>query len=194
MNNKKTLLALALTLVVLLGGASVLYARLGERTAAPEQIPAASSAAASSAASSAESEPFFAPDFTVYDIDGNPVRLSDFLGKPVVLNFWASWCGPCKSEMPDFNAICEELRGEVVFLMINSTDGMRETVETASAFIAEQGYTFPVYYDTDGDASATYGAYSLPTSYFVNAEGHLITGAVGAISGDTLRLGISMIR
>ena len=76
-----------------------------------------------------------APDFTVYDKDGNPVQLSDFRGKPVVLNFWASWCGPCKSEMPDFDKKAAEMAGDVTFLMVNLTDGYQETVESASAFV-----------------------------------------------------------
>ena len=80
-----------------------------------------------------------APDFTVYDLDGNPVSLSDYFGKPIVLNFWASWCGPCKMELPDFQETYDELGGDVQFLIVNLTDGSRETVETASAYLKEQG-------------------------------------------------------
>ena len=135
-----------------------------------------------------------APDFTVYDRDGNEVKLSDFLGKPVVLNFWASWCGPCKMEMPDFDEIYLELGDEVQFLMINLTDGTSETVEGASGFIAQQGYSFPVFYDTSGMAATVYGVQSIPTTYFIDDEGYAITYAVGAISGDMLRQGIDLIR
>ena len=133
------------------------------------------------------------PDFTVYDAAGNPVRLSDFAGKPLIVNFWASWCGPCKSEMPDFQAAFEELGDEVQFLMVNMTDGSRETVETASAFIAEQGYTFPVYFDTDYSASNAYSVYSLPSTFFFDAEGTPVARATGAISGEVLQQGIDMI-
>ena len=73
-------------------------------------------------------------------------------------------------EMPDFNEKYLEIGEEVQFLIINMTDGSRETVETASAFIAEQGYSFPVFYDTDQDAAATYGVYSLPTTYFIDEK------------------------
>ena len=126
-------------------------------------------------------------------IDGNEVHLSDFIGKSVVLNFWASWCSPCKMEMPDFNEKYLEIGEEVQFLIINMTDGSRETVETASAFIAEQGYSFPVFYDTDQDAAAIYGVYSLPTTYFIDAEGNAIAQATGAIDEETLQQGIDMI-
>lgn len=140
-----------------------------------------------------ESEKILAPDFTVYDLDGNEVHLSDFIGKSVVLNFWASWCSPCKMEMPDFNEKYLEIGEEVQFLIINMTDGFRETVETASAFIAEQGYSFPVFYDTDQDAAATYGVYSLPTTYFIDEEGNAIAQATGAIDEEILQQGIDMI-
>ena len=79
-----------------------------------------------------------APDFTVYDKDGKPVKLSDFRGKPVVLNFWASWCGPCQSEMPTFNEKYGELGDEIHFLMVNLTDSAAEK-ENALSLIAQKG-------------------------------------------------------
>lgn len=134
-----------------------------------------------------------APDFTVYDIDGDAVSLSDFIGKPVIINFWASWCGPCKMEMPEFEEKYEELGGDIQFLMVNLTDGNRETRETAISYIEESGYTFPVYFDTDQDAAYTYGVYSIPSTYFIGADGSAVAMAQGAIDGSILDQGISMI-
>jgi peroxiredoxin len=210
MKNKNTLLVIVLVFVLLLGGAYVLYDRLGQEitteqmivhsmpvpTAGPspeETLPKTQPEAETETAEHEEPEDILAPDFHVYDKDGNTVHLSDFFGKPIVLNFWASWCGPCQSEMPDFNEKYAELGNEVHFVMVNMTDGGRETVETASAFIEKNGYNFPVFFDTMGEAAATYGAYSLPTSFFINAEGHVIAQAVGAIDAATLQQGIYMI-
>lgn len=144
-------------------------------------------------ASAAEPELTLAPDFTVYDLEGNEVHLTDFFGKPIIVNFWASWCGPCKMEMPDFDAAYNTYKDDIVFLMVNMTDGSRETVEVASEFIADSGYTFPVYYDTQYSAAITYSVASLPTSYFLNEKGELVAHAKGAIDADTLQRGIDMI-
>lgn len=191
MKQKKTVLVLLLAFVLLLGGAYLLYTRL-EGSVNTYQLSAQETRALDGTAASETPGPVPAPDFTVYDEAGNEVRLSDYLGKPVVVNFWASWCGPCRMEMPEFQEKHLEMGGEVQFLMINMTGG-RETVETARDFIAGQGYTFPVLYDTEGDAAVTYGAYALPTTYFIDAEGYAIAQARGAINSEALQAGIDMI-
>ena len=198
MDNKKKVLLIALVFVLLLGGAYVLYNRLSQQLA-PEQLAIQATQPPEDTGvenRQEETKPASipAPDFTVYDADGNEVRLSDFFGKPIVLNFWASWCGPCKMEMPDFNEKYLELGEEVQFLMINMTDGSRETVAIASEFIKESGYSFPVFYDTKMDAANTYGAYSLPMTFFIDAEGYPVARATGAIDAETLMRGIDMIR
>ena len=196
MERKKALLVILLVFVVTLVVATVLYRQLGQTVATDQlevQTPPATQEAGETEAQT-EPEKMKAPDFTVYDAEGNEVHLTDFVGKPIVLNFWASWCGPCKMEMPDFNEKYLELGEEVQFLMINMTDGSRETVAIASEFIKESGYSFPVFYDTKMDAANTYGAYSLPMTFFIDAEGYPVARATGAIDAETLMRGIDMIR
>ena len=208
MKNQKTLILVSLAFVLLLVGASVLYKNLSkeikpqggglsvqdyneiiENTTQQNELAENDS----NTNHSDESDNIQAPDFVITDTDGNKVYLSDFIGKPIVLNFWASWCGPCKMEMPDFDEKYKELGEEIHFLMVNMTDGSRETVDVAKAFIEEQGYTFPVYFDTEMDAAITYGVTSLPTTYFIDADGYAVAQAMGAIDGATLQAGIDMI-
>ncbi len=134
-----------------------------------------------------------APDFEMVDCDGNRIKLSDMRGKPVVLNFWASWCGPCKSEMPDFEEAYKEYGDDITFMIVNLTDGKNETVDTAQAFIDSQGYTFPVYFDTDSNGAAAYGVSSIPVTYFIDAKGYLVAYGRGALNRETLQSGIDML-
>ena len=199
------LILLALCLVALILGASLLYKTLGSQVqtdglvtvAEPEETPEASAVTQAPAQTEApqetEAAPDPAPDFTVYDAEGNAHKLSDFQGKPVILNFWASWCGPCKSEMPDFQEKYLVYGDQIHFLMVNLTDGQQETVESASAFIRNQGYTFPVYYDSAMEGAMTYGVNAVPVTYFVDAEGIFVAWAQGALSADTLQSGIDML-
>lgn len=175
--------------------AVVMYNSLGKKiTPEVTQIPSASSENSGTLGESQSEEvDYTAPDFTVYDKDGNAVKLTDFFGKPIVLNFWASWCPPCKSEMPDFEKLYQEVGEEVQFLMVNMVDGGRETKAKGQKFVEDKGFTFPVYYDTMQDAAYTYGVTSLPTSIFIDKEGQMITGFRGAMTEKQLRERIDLI-
>ena len=189
--NRKSLILTAAALLLIIVGALVGYTYLSRGESAPQLSENDGEAAVEG---EGESAPQPAPDFTVYDAEGNGITLSALMdGKPTVLNFWASWCGPCRSEMPHIQEAYERLGGEVSFVMINMTDGQRETQESAEEYMAESGWTFPIYFDSDYDAAMTYGAYSLPQTYFIDAEGRLIAAARGSMSAEVLQSGIDMI-
>ena len=111
-----------------------------------------------------------APDFMLKDLSGKDVRLSDFRGKTVMINFWAVWCGPCVAELPAINAASKEWasKGVVVLEVAVKTNEQLSSVEQ---FINQSGYAFPVLYDSQGVATNLYGATTLPTTFFIDAEG-----------------------
>lgn len=165
-----------------------------EDTAPPEDTtPPEDTAPPEDTGDSEEVTVYPAPDFTFYHLDGSAANLSDYFGKPMVLNFWSSNCGPCRSEMPDFQRAYEELGDAVNFVMVNVTDGYWDTVDSASSYVAEEGFTFPVFYDTDNHAAYTYGITGLPTTFFLSAEGNLVAGRSGAMNYDILMSGIDLI-
>ena len=135
----------------------------------------------------------YAPDLSFTDMNGQTVKLSDFKGKPIVLNFWASWCGPCKSEMPLFQEKYEELGDKVQFLVVALVDGTTETVDTAKAYIAKQGYTFPVYFDEKNQANEIYGVNAIPTSFFIATDGAVLGHGTGALTKQGFEEGIRRI-
>ena len=189
-------------MVALIGGAYVLYGRLSAGTqqnltvpSEPQQTttPAESTPAQSSASSQQQPQYQPAPDFTMEDGEGNTCTLADFLGKPTIVNFWASWCGPCKNEMPHFESAYEAYGEDIHFLMVNLTSTGWDTREKADAVITEGGYTFPVYYDTQGSAVAAYGIRGIPMTLFIDAEGLLRGYASGALSEETMQIGIDRI-
>ena len=210
--NNKILLILVLVFVLLMAGAYGLYHFLSAdmtpdalvvreettqaeiTTAHPEPAPPAENdPTPTEEPVPTEEELSLAPDFTVYDKDGKEVKLSDFQGKPVILNFWATWCTYCKMHMPVFEEAFQTYGEDIHFLMVNLTDGSRETVDSASSYIEERGYSFPVYFDTDYSAAIAYGASSIPVTYFIDGEGHGIAYGMGALDAETLQTGIDMI-
>lgn len=188
MKNSKSFFILLGVLAIVLVGAWLLYDDLGRQFSTVEL-----SSQETSASATTDGTAETAPNFTVTDLDGNPVQLQDFFGKPILLNFWASWCGPCKSEMPDLEEAYQKYGNDIHFLIVNLTDGSRETVASASAYIQQEGYSFPVYYDTSTEAALAYRAYSIPVTYFIDADGVPLAYYSGAMSREVLQQGIDLL-
>lgn len=193
MNNKNTFVLL-LVLVVIIAGAMVAYNYLGDRVDADNLAQSENNYSSETQDGGQEEDTELAPDFTVTNLAGESVKLSDFRGKPAVVNFWASWCGPCKMEMPDFQKAYDLYGGDISFIMVNMTDNSRETVEVAAEFIEGEGYTFPVYYDTSMEAAMVYGVTSIPQTYFIKADGTIGAYAQSMLDMATIEKGINMIR
>lgn len=133
-----------------------------------------------------------ATDFTVYTENGEEVLLSSFKGKPIVVNFWTTWCGYCKLEMPYFNTIYQKEKENVTFLMINET--VQDEKQEAINYIKQEKYEFPVYYDTKGNAANAYKVTGYPVTIFINKNFEIQKIHQGAISQDRLQTYINQIK
>lgn len=127
-------------------------------------------------------------DFELSDLDGNRVKLSDFKGKAVVINFWATWCPPCKKEMPDFDLLDKELKknNDAVLLAVNMTDGKRDTESKVKSFVKDNGYGMRVLLDTEGKAATLYDIKWLPTTVLVDRKGILHWQIFGETTKETI--------
>ncbi len=200
MKQQRNVLILVIVLLLLLAGSFVAYRVLSPKLLAnnlsvSESEPAGEKEVVAEEGSDAveEEEPEGEPiEFSFTDREGNLHSFTEFLGKPLVLNCWASWCPPCKAELPDFDAVAAERAGEVTFLMLDLVDGRKETVETGAAYIDSQGFTFPVYFDTLREGAALFGITAIPTTFFFDETGVPIAMGQGALSRETLEKGIAM--
>jgi cytochrome c biogenesis protein CcmG, thiol:disulfide interchange protein DsbE len=136
------------------------------------------------------------PDFTLKNEKGEEVSLSDYSGKVVILNFWASWCPPCKAEMPEFKEMNNELKASknVVLLTINLTDGQRETKEKAVKFLKDNKYDFTVLFDEEGIAAGIFGIQSIPTTAIIDKEGYLHDYIMGATTKHTVLKSVEEVK
>lgn len=186
------LLALAVVLVLGFAGYALLGAQHENRSQDSEQLEQSgqSGRASDSGQSPDESTTLLADyDARVYTGQGDPATLSEIAdGKPLVINFWATWCPYCVQELPDFQEIYRAYGDRVSFAFVDVADGTRETAEGAAAWLADNGFDdLPVYYDNDLEAATMYGARSLPTTVLVSADGEILAVSAGMIDPVLLR-------
>ena len=142
-------------------------------------------AASLEASASAPSVGFLAPDFTLDALGGDPATLSDYRGQAVILNLWASWCGPCRAEMPAMQTVFERYKQQgFTILAVNATN--QDSLASAQAFVEELGVTYPVLLDRDGAVSAQYNLRALPTTYFIAPDGRIREVVIGGPMAEAL--------
>ncbi|HEO8418333.1 redoxin domain-containing protein [Niallia sp. FSL W8-0635] len=125
-----------------------------------------------------------APNFTIEDLNGNKIQLSDYKGKSVMINFWTTWCPPCKKEMLDIETFSKEKQDHWVVLAINVDGGNEEGVRQ---FVQERKLTFPVLLDDKDVVANQYHILSIPTTYFLNKEGVIINKAFTMLTLKEMR-------
>jgi peroxiredoxin len=123
-----------------------------------------------------------APDFELKTLAGDTVKLSDLKGKKVMLNFWATWCPPCKAEMPAMEEFHKEAADEVVILAVNIDPHL-----DVKAFVDENGITFPIPLDEEDKVNETYQVLSIPTTYFIDTKGNIGNKYIGAMNLDLMK-------
>ncbi|EOO32525.1 Thiol:disulfide interchange protein tlpA [Bacillus cereus VD133] len=136
-----------------------------------------------------------APDFTLTKLDGTNVKLSDLKGKKVILNFWATWCGPCQQEMPDMEAFYKEHKENVEILAVNYTPSEKGGgEEKVSNFAKEKGITFPILLDKNIDVTTAYKVITIPTSYFIDTKGVIQDKFIGPMTQKEMEKRVAKLK
>jgi len=195
MNQKSRTLAGLIAFAIILGCAVAAYNMLIDRDdITPNNIVTLAEPTEPAENALAEDPPRQqAPNFTILDANDNEMQLSDFFGKPIVLNFWTTWCPSCVRETPYFDTLHQELGDEVHVIKVSLLDGQRETRESIDNFMYNNGYTFPLYLDTNGEASGVFGVRSIPLTIFISEDGYLVSHALGALNEQSLAAGLETI-
>lgn len=121
---------------------------------------------------------YIAPNFELYTLNSEPISLTDLRGKSIILNFWASWCPPCRAEMPDFQQASHEYSdSDLIILGVNATN--QDALIEVNRFIQNHEITFPILLDTDGTVSQDYQVHSLPTTFFIDKNGRISKVVIG---------------
>lgn len=123
-----------------------------------------------------------APNFSLTTLSGEPFSLNDLRGKPVVLNFWATWCGPCRRELPALQASAERYGAQITIVGVDQG----EAAPTVQGYVDEMGLTFPIPMDAQNEVGATYNVRGLPTTYFIDGEGIIRRVWSGEMNSITL--------
>jgi len=127
-----------------------------------------------------------APDFELVDLEGNVVKLSEYKGTPIFLNFWASWCGPCKAEMPHMEKLYDSKKEKgFEILAINSTTSEKNK-DNVKKFVTEYGLTFPIPLDEKGTVTHQYEIIGFPTSFFIDSDGVIRSKALGPLNEEEM--------
>lgn len=158
-------------LVFIFGGVLISFSRIIDANPSPDGSPIT--------LNSAPVPGHPAPNFTLETLDGGTLTLSDFRGKPVLVNFWATWCGPCRAEFPDFQEASVDNADNLVIIGVNNTT--TDQLSEVPKFVEEMGVTFPIVLDKTGDVAKAYQIFGLPTSVFINSEGEVVEVFTGPI-------------
>ncbi|GAX90216.1 TlpA family protein disulfide reductase [Effusibacillus lacus] len=176
---------LALAGLFINGGTEAAKGKQGQGAAPTNQLSETGQEPAKGAQPAAPKPGFPAPDFTLNDMQGNPVKLSDLKGKRVLVNFWASWCPPCQAEMPELVAKSEKYKDKIVFLGVNLTS-QDPKADGPKKFVEKFNVKYPNLMDVKGEVGSLYQVTGIPTTITIGADGVIVDRHMGGMSGDQM--------
>lgn len=135
-----------------------------------------------------EDKKILAPDFTVIDMEGNEIKLSDYKGKVIFLNFWGTWCPPCRGEMPELEKVYKKYLDEDVQILALNVQGIpqEKSMEEVIQWVNDNEYTMPIAFDIDVIVMQQYSVGSFPTTYLIDKEGYIYGYTIGALNEDQM--------